>query len=388
MPFSVLHDQIPHSLLVPTQPLFYLPPHVFGCVCFVHILTPGQDKLSAKATKCVFLGYSRLQRGYRCYSPDTNRYFISTDVTFFEDSSFFSSTVRPYVPDVLSIPLVLPSPDFPSPPTDVVTRSLQVYTRRPRPPPGPCVDSSLMPQSSLAPILQPSDDLPIAIRKCTRSTSNPHHVYNFLSFHRLSLSYFVFVSTLFFVSTPKSTSEALSHPGWKQAIAEEIDVLYSNGTWELIALPPGKSLVGYRWVYTMKVGPDGKIDRLKASLVVKGYTQQYGLDYYNTFSLVAKIAYVRLLLSMAAMRSWSLFQLDIKNAFLHGDLAEEVYMEQLPGFVAQGESGLVCKLCRSLYGLKQSPRAWFNRFSSVVQEFGMIRSAADHFVFYHHSSTG
>ena len=106
MSSSVLHDQIPHSVLLPNQPLFCPPPRVFDRVYFVHILTPGQDKLSAKATKCVFLGYSRLQRGYRCYSPDINRYFISVDVTFFEDSSFFSSTTRPFVPDVLSIPLL------------------------------------------------------------------------------------------------------------------------------------------------------------------------------------------------------------------------------------------------------------------------------------------
>ena len=144
MPSSVLHDQIPHSILLPTQPLNYLPPRVFGCVCFIHILTLGQDKLSAKATKCVFLGYSRLQRGYRCYSPDTNRYFIFADVTFFKDSSFFSSAVRPSAPDVLSIPLVLPSLNFPSPPPDVVTRPLQVYTRCPCPPTRPRVDSSLM----------------------------------------------------------------------------------------------------------------------------------------------------------------------------------------------------------------------------------------------------
>ena len=229
MSLSVLHDQIPHSILLSTQPLFYLPPCVFGCVCFVHILTPGQNKLFAKATKCVFLGYSRLQKGYCCYSPDTNRYFISADVTFFEDSSF-SSAVRPSAPNVLSIPLVLPSPDFPFPPPDVVTRSLQVYTYRPRPPTRPCADSSLMSQSSPVPVPQLYDDLPIAIRKGTCSTSNPHLVYNFLSFHRLSLSYFAFVSTLSSVSIPKSTSEALSHPGWKQAMTEEIDALYSNDT--------------------------------------------------------------------------------------------------------------------------------------------------------------
>ena len=107
----------------------------------------------------------------------------------------------------------------------------------------------------------------------------------------------------------------------------------------------------------MKVGPDGQVDWLKARLVAKGYTQQYGLDYYDTFSLVAKIVSVRLLLSIATMHSWPLFQLDIKNVFLHGDLADEVYMEQPPSFVARGEFGLVCKLRRSLYGLKQSPRA-------------------------------
>ena len=90
---------------------------------------------------------------------------------------------------------------------------------------------------------------------------------------------------------------------------------------------------------------------------------------------------------MVAMRSWPLFQLVIKNVFLHGDLAKEVYMEQPLGFIAQGESGLVCKLRRSLYGLKQSPQAWFSQFSSVVQEFGMIRSLANPSIFYHHTST-
>ena len=101
----------------------------------------------------------------------------------------------------------------------------------------------------------------------------------------------------------------------------------------------------------MKVGPNGHVDQLKAHLVAKGYTQQYGLDYYDTFSPVAKIAFVRLLFSMPVMHSWPLFQLDIKNVFLHGNLAEEIYMEQPPGFVAQGESGLVCKLRHSIYGL-------------------------------------
>ena len=387
MPSSVLHDQIPHSLLFPDQPLYFLPPRVFGCTCFVHILTPGQDKLSAKAMKCLFLGYSRLQKGYRCYSLETHRYFISADVTFFEDSPFFSTTSESLpVSEVLPIPIV-------SPPDAMPPRPLQVYHRRPRvvaplPFPEAPADSLPIPSASPAPALPSPNDLPIAVRKGTRSTRNPHPIYNFLSYHRLSSPYSAFVSAISSVSLPKSTHEALSHPGWRQAMVDEMAALHSNGTWDLVVLPSGKSTVGCRWVYAVKVGPDGQVDRLKARLVAKGYTQVYGSDYGDTFSPVAKIASVRLLLSMAAMCSWPLYQLDIKNAFLHGDLAEEVYMEQPPGFVAQGESGLVCRLRRSLYGLKQSPRAWFSRFSSVVQEFGMLRSTADHSVFYHHNSLG
>ncbi|RVW13553.1 Retrovirus-related Pol polyprotein from transposon TNT 1-94 [Vitis vinifera] len=288
------------------------------------------------------LGIFQTSEGLSLYSLETHRYFISADVTFFEDSPFFSTTSESLpVSEVLPIPIV-------SPPDAMPPRPLQG----------------------------------------TRSTRNPHPIYNFLSYHRLSSPYSAFVSAISSVPLPKSTHEALSHPDWRQAMVDEMAALHSNSTWDLVVLPSGKSTVGCRWVYAVKVGPDGQVDRLKARLVAKGYTQVYGSDYGDTFSPIAKIASVRLLLSMAAMCSWPLYQLDIKNAFLHGDLAEEVYMEQPPGFVAQGESGLVCRLRRSLYGLKQSPRAWFSRFSSVVQEFGMLRSTADHSVFYHHNSLG
>ncbi|RDX97948.1 Copia protein, partial [Mucuna pruriens] len=142
------------------------------------------------------------------------------------------------------------------------------------------------------------------------------------------------------ISWPIALWKALDHPRWKQAMIVEMQALEQSGTKEL--------------------------DRLKARLVAKGYTQVYGLDYGDTFSPMAKITTIRLLLAMVVIRHWPLHQLDIKNAFLHGDLDEEIYMEQPPGFVGQGESGLVCKLRRSLYGLKQSPRAWFGKFSQYL----------------------
>ena len=115
--------------------------------------------------------------------------------------------------------------------------------------------------------------------------------------------------------------------------------LHSSGTWDLVTLPAIKTPVGCCWVYTVKIDPDGLVDRLKARLVAQGYTQVYGSNYYDTFSLVAKIASIHLLLSITAMQYWPLYQLDIKNAFLLGDLAEKVYMEQPPEFVAQGGGG-------------------------------------------------
>jgi len=241
----------------------------------------------------------------------------------------------------------------------------------------------------LSPIVDPPDpsvDLLIALCKGNRSTSNPHPIYNFLSYHRLSPLHHAFVSAVSTISIPKTVKEALSHPGWRQAMIDEMNALESSSTWKLVPLPHGKSKVGCRWVFAIKVGPDGQVDRLKARLVAKGYTQIYGLDYSHTFSPVAKMASVRFFLSMAAMNHWPLYQLDIKNAFLHGDSEEEIYMEQPPGFIAQGEYGLVCKLQKSLYGLKQSPRAWFGKFSKVIQQFGMIRSETDHSVFFKRSS--
>ena len=118
-------------------------------------------------------------------------------------------------------------------------------------------------------------------------------------------------------------------------MVEEMVALHFIDTWDLVTLPTSKSHFGCRWIYTIKIGPNGRVDHLKAHLIAKGYTQIYGFDYYDAFSHVAKMASVCFLLSMDGMRSWSLYQLGIKNTFLYGDLTNEAYMEQPPGFIAQ-----------------------------------------------------
>ena len=171
----------------------------------------------------------------------------------------------------------------------------------------------------------------------------------------MSPSSSAFVASLDSVSIPKTVKEALNHPRWYNAMLEEIQALEVNHTWNLVDLPIRKNVMGCKWVFAIKVNPDGLVARLKARLVAKGYAHTYGMDYFDTFSLVARLASVHLIISIVASQHWPLHQLDIKNAFLHGDLQEEVYMEQPPGFVAQVEYGKVCHLRKSLYGLKQSP---------------------------------
>ena len=131
--------------------------------------------------------------------------------------------------------------------------------------------------------------------------------------------------------------------------------------------------MGCKWVFTIKCKADGSIERYKARVEPKGFTQTYGIDYQETFAPVAKINSIRVLLSLAVNSDWPLHQLDIKNAFLNGDLEEEVFMSLPPGFEKKLGVNKVCRLKKSLYGLKQSPRAWFERFGKVVTNYGFFK---------------
>jgi hypothetical protein len=160
----------------------------------------------------------------------------------------------------------------------------------------------------------------------------------------------------------------------------EIEALELNKTWILTDLPPGKKAIGCRWVYKLKYNSDGSIERHKARLVAKGYNQREGIDYNETFSPVAKLVTVRCLLGIAAVRNWHLKQFDVSNAFLHGVLNEEVYMQKPPGYM-KGTTNQVCKLLRSIYGLKQASRQWYSTFSAALIEFGFTQSKADYNLF-------
>ena len=157
-------------------------------------------------------------------------------------------------------------------------------------------------------------------------------IANYVSYESLSPAYEAFVVSLQSVSIPKTWKEAKHDSKWKEAMKEELAALEKNKTWDLVPFPKGKKVVGCKWVYTIKLDQNGEVKRYKARLVAKGYSQTYGIDYDETFAPVAKMNTVRTLISSAANFDWPLYQLDVKNAFLHGDLQEEVYMEIPPGF--------------------------------------------------------
>ncbi|RVW22589.1 Retrovirus-related Pol polyprotein from transposon RE2 [Vitis vinifera] len=163
------------------------------------------------------------------------------------------------------------------------------------------------------------------------STKVKYLMSNYVSNHRLSESNKSFVNQLSTVAIPNSVQEALADPRWKAAMNERMKSLQKNETWELVECPPGKKPVGCRWIYTVKYKADGSIKQFKARLVAKGYTQTYGIDYTETFTPVAKMNTVRVLLSLAANLDWPLQQFYVKNVFLHGELSEEVYMDLPPG---------------------------------------------------------
>ncbi|KAK1652815.1 hypothetical protein QYE76_070620 [Lolium multiflorum] len=170
------------------------------------------------------------------------------------------------------------------------------------------------------------------------------------------------------------------------AMAEEIAALERTGTWDLVSPPPGVRPITCKWVYKIKTRSDGSLERYKARLVARGFQQEHGRDYDETFAPVAHMTTVRTLLAVASVRRWSVSQLDVQNAFLNGELSEEVYMQPPPGYSVP--DGMVCRLRRSLYGLKQAPRAWFERFASMVTAAGFSPSFHDPALFVHTSPRG
>ncbi|GJR29105.1 zinc finger, CCHC-type containing protein [Tanacetum coccineum] len=190
---------------------------------------------------------------------------------------------------------------------------------------------------------------------------------------------------------PRTYNEAMQSRDaafWKEAIDDEIGSIMENNTWVLSDLPPGCKSLGCKWIFKRKMKVDGTIDKFKARLVIQGFRQKEGIDYFDTYAPVARITTIRLLLALAAIHNLVIHQMDVKTAFLNGDLDEELYMKQPEGFVMPGNEHKVCKLVKSLYGLKQAPKQWHQKFDEVVLSSGFYLNQSDKCVYSKFDNSG
>lgn len=434
IPTKILKDISPFEVLNKTKPsLDHL--KVFGCVCFV--LVPGEQrtKLDAKSIKSIFLGYSTTQKGYKCYDPVNNKLLVSRDVKFMENQGYYEKMDWKNVKDLAnstsdrmeSLRFLLNhlgnSSASHNEPCDMGSNQESTSTqnenledaqetRNPsdqdlvEPPQndespdqaeGEIESEPLKDQHQAPDQVEESVEEIIPLRRSTRLRFGPEHwkqtrvyynnqaiahpIQSVCSLALLPSDHQAFIGKIDLHHIPQSYEEAKESKEWVAAVDDEIGAMSRNHTWDEADLPLGKKAVSSRWIFTIKYLSNGDIERYKARLVARGFTQSYGDDYTDTFAPVAKLHTVRVVLSIATNLSWDLWQMDVKNAFLQGELEEEVYMTPPPGLEDSITPGKVLRLRKAIYGLKQSPRAWYHKLSSTLKDRGFKRSEADHTLF-------
>jgi histone deacetylase 1/2 len=386
-PTPTLSNQSPFQVLF-SQPPNYSIFRVFGCLCFPYLYPYNTHKLQNRSTPCIFLGYSSQHKGYRCMSLENGRVYISRHVSFVEH-------VFPSYPTTSHTSI--DSNDNSIKKRRNQSLSILVFTPNS---PSTSVDHSTSPNNSPTPSPATSTNISHDIDSPNNNDSipspppPPHHPLHPMKtrakdgISKPNPKYALLTTTSSIPSEPSSFTQAIKNPQWKNAMADEFNALLTNRTWSLVPYHKGMNVVNCMWVYKIKQKSDGTIERYKARLVAKGYTQQIGIDYNDTFSPVVRHATIRLVLVHSLLQGWSIRQLDIKNAFLHGSLREEVYMAQPPGFKDSRFPNHVCKLHKAIYGLKQAPRAWFSRFSNFLLKHHFSSSTNDPSMFIYRSSYG
>lgn len=316
---------------------------IFGSEAFVHIPDANRKKLEAKSIKCIFVGYSPTQKAYRFWNPESRSIMTSRDAIINENTGEIEHT------DDITDPVEASTSDDITDPVGASTSTASEATQQPS---SESLITAVPPRRSLRekqPKKQWQDWAALS------TTSSPP-------------------------SEPGSYNEALASQEvseWQQSMTEEYNSLIENGTWTLVDLPPGQSVVTSRWTYKNKIGLDGEISRRRSRFVARGFTQRYGLDYDETYAPVVKYDSLRAILSIAAEKDLEMLQVDVKTAFLYGDIDEEIYVQQPQGFVVAGQENKVCHLHKGLYGLKQSPRIWNQKLNDTLTTFGFKSCSAD-----------
>ena len=427
-----------NDYLSPHERLFGQPPDllhlcVFGCLAYRHI-TSARRKFDATSERLIFVGYEGSSKGYKLWDPWARKIVISTDVTF--EENVFPLHIRPaqltQPKDLPAIPiepkeytnLAIPDSDDeednpPSLTTDIPTENPHSLPETPQqlssdPSPEPtrlspsttsCESQQLPPVIPQQPITMVQTAEPHRSNRVNRgihqpdpSNANPDRerlqkglrpwipgIWNNSQDAFLAATY---VTPAGDPTTYEYTMQIPEAIFWKPAMEKEMTSLMDNGTWELVDLPPGRKVIKNRWVYVTQ-RMQAKKPLYRARLVAKGFTQTAGIDYEETFAPVARLDSLRLLLSLATTYDWEVHQIDIKSAYLNGNLEEEIYMEQPKGFEVPGKETKVCWLRKAIYRLKQAGRQWHEHLHDSLRDFGYKKLiSGDVSIFFKHHDNG
>ena len=351
---------------------------VFGCTAYAHV---DNGKLEPRAVKCLFLGYSSGVKGYKLWNPETGKTFMSRSVVFNESVMFTDSLPSDHVPEK-ELQRMRMQVEHVDDDTGVQVEPVDEHGDHDN---DVAEDDAHDDVQQTPPILQLEEDLPIAQRKSKRTIAPPKRLIEECNLSYYALSCAEQVENVHEPATYKEAIRCGDTENWISAMHEEMQSLEKNSTWEIVPLPKNKKTISCKWIFKRKEGlSPSEPPKYKARLVAKGYSQIPGVDYNDVFSPVVKHSSIRTFLSIVASHDLELEQLDVKTAFLHGELEEDIYMDQPEGFIVPGKEKYVCKLKRSLYGLKQSPRQWNKRFDSFMLAHSFKRSKYDSCVYIKH----
>ncbi|KAK8951797.1 hypothetical protein KSP39_PZI003445 [Platanthera zijinensis] len=377
MPLSPINMKSPFEMLLKEKPsVEHL--RVFGSTCYVHIPDALRTKLDAKARKLVFVGYDERKKGWRCMDPVTKKFVVSRDVVFDELTSYGGSSVElpeSKVDEGQEVAEVADQVELAVSPAAPVASSSgeEASGSGSRGSIAPSLPESRGEQEEATEVISKEQPL----RRSKRVIKPPAR---YCEGNTVSYVSCFFAGPLD-EREPASFNEATGVKEWEDAMREEMDALKKNETWDLVPKVDGIAPVTCKWVFKLKKKADGSIERFKARLVARGFSQQYGEDYEETFSPVAKMTSVRMVIALAACQGWRMWQLDVKNAFLYGEIDKDIFMDQPLGFVSEVHPDYVCKLRKALYGLKQAPRAWYGKIAEYLQFCGYLASNSDSSLF-------
>ena len=350
---------------------------VWGCPAEVRPYDPNLKKLDFKTVSAFFVGYADKSKGYRFYCPTHSMRIVeSKRVVFLEEGTDIGKNMQT---EEFAFEEERPGNPTSSTSLDIVIPSLYEHhdepvIDEPQPvifEPEPVIDEPQLVVDEPQPIVH----VPLRRSQRVRRSAIPDDYVVYLQEHDFDLGE---------DDDPWTYDQAVQSSQsskWMDAMIDELRSMDTNRVWDLVELPDGCKPIGCKWVFKTKRDSKGNVERHKARLVAKGFSQKEGIDYTETFSPVSSKDAFRIIMSLVAHFDLELHQMDVKTAFLNGDLAEDVYMVQPEGFQAIGKEHMVCKLRKSIYGLKQASRQWYLKFDDVVASYGFVENSMDHCIY-------